>query len=96
VNVDINNLSGGEKSCTQMNLIMSLWETMNPPFRALDEWEVFLDNVTRKEIAKSLLQFGLQQQQQNYQFIFISPQGAGDIGIDPSERSKVTFMEIKK
>ena len=33
VNVDINNLSGGEKSCTQMNLIMSLWETMNPPFR---------------------------------------------------------------
>ena len=37
--------------------------------RALDEWEVFLDNVNRKEIALRLLDFGLTNE--NFQFIFI-------------------------
>merc|ERR1712083_169129 len=71
VQVDINSLSGGEKSCTQMCLISSLWTTMNPPFRALDEWEVFLDNVNRKEIALKLLNFGLNPINKDFQFIFI-------------------------
>ena len=61
----------------------------------MDEWEVFLDNVNRKEIALRLLDFGLTNE--NFQFIFIrfdqtdlmlahleitfsfSPQGIGDI-----------------
>ena len=41
----------------------------------------------------------VQQPQNTEKFItvtFSSPQGAGDIGIEPSDRSKVTFMEIKK
>jgi hypothetical protein len=32
-NADIATLSGGEKSFTQMCLICSLWEVMQPPFR---------------------------------------------------------------
>ena len=32
---EIQSLSGGEKSYAQMCLISSLWEHMNPPFRAL-------------------------------------------------------------
>ena len=31
--VDVSTLSGGEKSFTQMCLICSLWEVMEPPFR---------------------------------------------------------------
>jgi len=96
VHVDVNSLSGGEKSCTQMCLISSLWTTMNPPFRALDEWEVFLDNVNRKEIALRLLDFGLTSE--NFQFIFISPQGIGDIDkeLKDEDREKVKIVEIKK
>ena len=52
-------MSGGEKSYAQMCLIASLWENMNPPFRALDEWDVFLDALNRKNISSKLLEFGL-------------------------------------
>jgi len=34
--VDVTTLSGGEKSFTQMCLICSLWEVMQPPFRYRD------------------------------------------------------------
>ena len=56
-----------------MCLIAALWDNMNPPFRALDEWDVFLDALNRKDISNTLLNFGLKQQ--DYQFFFISPQG---------------------
>merc|ERR1712179_530178 len=96
INTEINSLSGGEKSYAQMCLIASLWENMNPPFRALDEWDVFLDNINRRQISRTLLGFGLRKH--DYQFIFISPQGAADVNndIDNADRSKVTVHEIKK
>ena len=74
---------------------------------------MFLDNINRKQISRTLLGFGLQKQ--DYQFIFIrlvfplsdllsifeksiffSPQGAADVDVNPSDRSKVTITEIKK
>jgi len=94
ISTEINSLSGGEKSYAQMCLIASLWENMNPPFRALDEWDVFLDALNRKNISSKLLEFGLTKL--DYQFIFISPQGASDIECDPSEKHRVSIMEIKK
>merc|ERR1712034_307040 len=94
INTEINSLSGGEKSYAQMCLIASLWENMNPPFRALDEWDVFLDALNRKNISRTLLDFGLKHV--DNQFLFISPQGAGDIDVDPADRSKVTIREVIK
>ena len=64
--------TGGEKSFTQMCLICALWDMMRPPFRCLDEWDVFLDAVNRKAISEELLNFSLRNQDR--QFIFISPQ----------------------
>lgn len=69
---DTSHLSGGEKSFTQMCLICALWDMMRPPFRCLDEWDVFLDGVNRKKISEELLRFCLRNQDR--QFIFISPQ----------------------
>ena len=69
---DTSVLSGGEKSYTQMCLICALWDMMRPPFRCLDEWDVFLDPVNRKKISEELLRFCLRNQDR--QFIFISPQ----------------------
>jgi len=94
INTEINSLSGGEKSYAQMCLIASLWENMNPPFRALDEWDVFLDALNRKNISSKLLEFGLTKLE--YQFIFISPQGATDVNCDPSDQQRVSIMEVKK
>ena len=69
---DVSLLSGGEKSYTQMCLICALWDMMRPPFRCLDEWDVFLDAVNRKTISEELLRFCLRNKDK--QFIFISPQ----------------------
>ena len=77
-----------------MCLIASLWESMNPPFRALDEWDVFLDAINRKKISNTLLTFGLTHL--DNQFLFISPQGAGDIDYEPVDSAKISIREVIK
>jgi len=89
---DVSVLSGGEKSFTQMCLICALWDMMRPPFRCLDEWDVFLDAVNRKAISEELLNFSLRNQDR--QFIFISPQGACDLS--KVNHGSVSITEIKK
>ena len=79
-----------------MCLIAALWENMNPPFRALDEWDVFLDALNRKSISRTLLNFGLKHDEN--QFFFISPQGAGDIkeDVDSQDSQRVEIRKIEK
>jgi len=91
-NAELASLSGGEKSYTQMCLICSLWDMMEPPFRCLDEWDVFLDAVNRREISQELLKFSLKNKER--QFIFISPQGACDLS--QVQHGTVSVTEIKK
>jgi chromosome segregation ATPase len=70
---DLSSLSGGEKSYSQLCLILALWHFMAAPFRCLDEWDVFLDSVNRAEIGAELVRYA-GGQQGSYQFVFISPQ----------------------
>ncbi len=44
---DNKGLSGGEKSFTTICLLLSIWEAMGCPIRALDEFDVFMDAVNR-------------------------------------------------
>ena len=95
LNTNIASLSGGEKSFAQMALICSLWNHIQPPFRCLDEWDVFLDQVNRNKIQEQLYTFGLKHQEK--QFIFLSPQGAVDLNaVSPEDRERVSAFDIKK
>ena len=59
VDRDIRNLSGGEKSYSSVSLILALWESMTPPFRVLDEFDVFMDSVNRRIAIQNILNFAI-------------------------------------
>ncbi len=79
---DTRSLSGGEKSFATLALLLAIWETMDTPFRAMDEFDVFMDAV-RRTISIELL-IKVAQQYRNRQFIFITPQ-------DPRHVSTLTL-----
>ena len=76
-----------------MTFITSLWNHISPPFRALDEWDVFLDPLNRKKMAERLVAEGLQKS--HYQWFFISPQGVGESG-DLRDNENVELREVLK
>lgn len=74
-------VSGGERSFTTLSLLLALGESLETPFRVMDEFDVFLDPMSRKialdtmvEVAKGL---------EHRQFIFITPQDLSNLKTDP-------------
>ncbi|CAJ1965880.1 unnamed protein product [Cylindrotheca closterium] len=78
---DVKALSGGERSYTTIALLLALGESLETPFRVLDEFDVFLDPVTRKTVIDTLI---LMAKKMNHrQFIFITPQDVSNVDADP-------------
>ncbi|KEF62096.1 uncharacterized protein A1O9_00068 [Exophiala aquamarina CBS 119918] len=73
----VKTLSGGEKSFTQICLLLAIWEAMGSPVRCLDEFDVFMDAVNRS-ISVNLLIEGARQSI-GKQFVLISPGTKSDI-----------------
>lgn len=69
---DVKALSGGERSYTTIALLLALGESLETPFRVLDEFDVFLDPVTRKTVIDTLITMA--KKMNHRQFIFITPQ----------------------
>ncbi|KAI9349755.1 hypothetical protein BDR26DRAFT_891806 [Obelidium mucronatum] len=70
---DPKTLSGGEKSFSTVCLLLSLWESMGNPFRALDEFDVFMDAVNRRISMQNMIQYA-RSGDPPCQYIFITPQ----------------------
>eukprot|EP01116_Phalansterium_solitarium_P009178 TRINITY_DN23213_c0_g1_i1.p1 TRINITY_DN23213_c0_g1~~TRINITY_DN23213_c0_g1_i1.p1 ORF type:complete len:1122 (-),score=470.20 TRINITY_DN23213_c0_g1_i1:139-3504(-) len=66
-------LSGGERSFSTVSLLLSLWEAMETPFRAMDEFDVFMDAVNRRVSIDMIISSC--RLYPSRQFIFITPQG---------------------
>ncbi|KAJ3011814.1 Structural maintenance of chromosomes protein 6, partial [Thoreauomyces humboldtii] len=75
---DPRSLSGGEKSFSTVCLLLSLWESMGSPFRALDEFDVFMDAVNRRSSMTAMID-NAREQQRACQYIFITPQTMGNV-----------------
>ncbi|TPX44937.1 hypothetical protein SeMB42_g04167 [Synchytrium endobioticum] len=81
----VNTLSGGEKSYSTLCFLMALWELMDSPFYALDEFDVFMDSVNRSQSIQLLTEASRPASGKIMQLILISPQGSFSI---PSENRK--------
>ncbi|PRP80617.1 hypothetical protein PROFUN_11560 [Planoprotostelium fungivorum] len=68
---DTRALSGGERSYSTVSLLLALWEAMECPFRAMDEFDVFMDAMNRDLSIKLLIDAS--KEQLDRQFIFITP-----------------------
>lgn len=68
----VESLSGGEKSFTQIALLLAIWRVMDSKIRGLDEFDVFMDSVNRT-ISIRLLLNELRMYPKS-QSIFITPQ----------------------
>ena len=64
-----------------MCLLVALGETLETPFRILDEFDVFLDTEARKLTIKALIHVA--KRMEHRQFIFITPQDLSSIQPDP-------------
>ncbi|CAH9068477.1 unnamed protein product [Cuscuta europaea] len=67
---DTRGLSGGERSFSTLCFALALHEMIESPFRAMDEFDVFMDAVSRKISLDALVDFALVQ---GSQWIFITP-----------------------
>jgi len=81
INRDIRTLSGGEKSYSSVSLILALWDAMNPPFRVLDEFDVFMDAVNRRISLQNIIKYA--RDDRKYQFIFLTPLNTDNIEVGP-------------
>src|SRR6202000_310309 len=70
-------LSGGEKSFSQICLLLSVWDAMGVPIRCLDEFDVFMDAVNRSTSVRLLVDGA--RDSSGGQFILISPSTRADI-----------------
>ncbi|KAE8720187.1 Structural maintenance of chromosomes protein 6B [Hibiscus syriacus] len=67
---DTRGLSGGERSFSTLCFALALHDMTEAPFRAMDEFDVFMDAVSRKISLDTLVDFALAQ---GSQWIFITP-----------------------
>lgn len=65
-------LSGGERSSSTVALLLAMWSNIESPFRAMDEFDVFMDSGRRKVTMELLIDYAKQHPRR--QFIYISPQ----------------------
>ncbi|OHT00085.1 RecF/RecN/SMC N terminal domain containing protein [Tritrichomonas foetus] len=88
---DVTGLSGGEKSYSLVSLLLSLWEVMDSPFYAVDEFDVFMDDINR-QAATNLLISGAKSMEIK-QFILITPLSLDYLTRDDD---KVSVFEVEK
>ncbi|KAJ1627955.1 P-loop containing nucleoside triphosphate hydrolase protein [Pavlovales sp. CCMP2436] len=81
-------LSGGVRSFTTMAFQVALWKFVSVPFRSMDEFDVFMDDVYRRQAIKTLLDTC--DGQPSSQFLFLTPQDMSSM-LDGDTRKRHIF-----
>ena len=75
---DTKAFSGGERSFVTMAFILALASQADPPLLALDEYDIFMDDFSRKLSTSTLLEFA-KEAKHSKQLILITPHEIGHI-----------------
>ena len=68
--------------CRTIALLIAIGEMLETPFRVMDEFDVFLDPVTRNRIMETLV--AVANEMCHRQFIFITPQDVSNLTSSPT------------
>lgn len=82
---DTRGLSGGERSFSTLCFALALHEMTEAPFRAMDEFDVFMDAVSRKISLDTVVDFALAQ---GSQWIFITPHDISMVKTGPKVKKQ--------
>lgn len=77
---DTRALSGGERSYSTLSFALALHDMTEAPFRAMDEFDVFMDAVSRKISLDTVVDFAVKQ---GSQWIFITPHDISSVKAGP-------------
>ena len=80
-------LSGGERSATMSALLMALADAMDVPFRAFDEFEVFMDDAARQLAYKTMITTCMDYPTR--QFMFLTPLNIASINQNDKGFAKI-------
>lgn len=75
------NLSGGERRKCEVFFTMSVWDVTDLPCHFMDEFEVFMDEISRAKTQKYLIKHA--KMHKDKQFVFFTPQVL--VGIDDAD-----------
>ncbi|KAI8138928.1 hypothetical protein BJV82DRAFT_276066 [Fennellomyces sp. T-0311] len=78
---DSKSLSGGEKSFSQISLLLSMWQGIASPVVCLDEFDVYMDAVNRRQSMRMMMESAYEQSESQY--ILITPQDASNMTPGP-------------
>ncbi|NXI01462.1 SMC6 protein, partial [Pachycephala philippinensis] len=81
---DLKCLSGGERSFSTVCFILSLWNISESPFRCMDEFDVYMDLVTRRIAIDMILERA--DFQRHRQFILFTPLNMSSLPTSPHIR----------
>ncbi|CAI5513549.1 unnamed protein product [Closterium sp. Naga37s-1] len=77
---DVKALSGGERSFSTLCFALSLHQLTEAPVRAMDEFDIFMDNITRKICLRHAVEFAISN---GSQWIFITPHDITEVDDGP-------------
>jgi len=76
---DVRQLSGGERSYVTLALLLALGHVIDAPFRVMDEYDVFLDQISRAVTLNQIQDYANARKNRKRQFIIITPHSLENI-----------------